>query len=43
MVKYLVSKNLDKLTARSHLYVAVTRARHSAAFVVDRKHANYTP
>jgi superfamily I DNA/RNA helicase len=43
MVKYLVSKNLDKLTARPHLYVAVTRARHSAAFVVDRKHANYTP
>jgi DNA helicase II / ATP-dependent DNA helicase PcrA len=43
IVKYLLSKDLDKLTARPHLYVAVTRAKHSVAFVVDHKHADYAP
>ena len=43
IVSYLVSKDLSKLRARPQLYVAVTRAKHSVAFVVDRKHANYTP
>lgn len=42
IVNYLVSKDLTKLKARAHLYVAVTRARHSVAFVVDRKQATYT-
>jgi len=43
IVRYLVSMDLDKLAARPHLYVAVTRAKHSVAFVVDRKYANYAP
>ena len=42
IAKYLVTKDLSKLKARAHLYVAVTRAKHSVAFVVDRKHATYT-
>jgi superfamily I DNA/RNA helicase len=42
IVNYLVSKDIAKLKARAHLYVAVTRARHSVAFVVDRKLATYT-
>jgi hypothetical protein len=40
---YLVSKDLSKLKARAHPYVAVIHARHSVAFVVDRKHATHTP
>jgi superfamily I DNA/RNA helicase len=43
MVNYLISRDLTKLKARAHLYVAVTRARHSVAFVVDREHATYAP
>jgi DNA helicase-2/ATP-dependent DNA helicase PcrA len=40
---YLTGKDLSKLPALAHLYVAVTRARHSVAFVVSRSEANYTP
>jgi hypothetical protein len=32
--RYLLSKNLSVLTSKDRLYVAVTRARHSVAFVV---------
>ena len=43
MLQYIKSGNPDILAAREHLYVAVTRARHSVAFVVSRKNATYTP
>jgi DNA helicase II / ATP-dependent DNA helicase PcrA len=43
IVKYLVSKDLAALKERARLYVAVTRAKHSVAFVVDRKYATYSP
>ena len=45
IVTYLISKDVSKLKAKTlaHLYVAVTRARHSVAFVVDHKYADYTP
>lgn len=43
MLQYIKSGNPDILAAREHLYVAVTRARHSVAFVVSRKEANYVP
>jgi DNA helicase II / ATP-dependent DNA helicase PcrA len=42
MVQYLKSRNPTPLRAPEHLYVAVTRAQYSVAFVVDRKDANYT-
>ena len=37
--------DLDTLKPQSKtaLYVAVTRAKHSVAFVVDRRYANFTP
>jgi ATP-dependent DNA helicase UvrD/PcrA len=41
MLQYIKSGDPDALAAREHLYVAVTRARHSVAFVVSRKEANY--
>lgn len=34
MRQYLLDKDSEKLKTREHLYVAVTRARHSVAFVV---------
>jgi DNA helicase-2/ATP-dependent DNA helicase PcrA len=34
MRQYLLDKDVTKLKTREHLYVAVTRARHSVAFVV---------
>jgi superfamily I DNA/RNA helicase len=43
MIKYLTTGNLTALKAKEALYVAVTRARHSVAFMVERKQANYTP
>jgi ATP-dependent DNA helicase UvrD/PcrA len=43
MLQYIKSGNPDILAAREHLYVAVTRARHSVAFVVSRKEAKYVP
>jgi DNA helicase-2/ATP-dependent DNA helicase PcrA len=43
MLKYLTTLDLKTLKAKEALYVAATRARHSVAFVVDRKDANYTP
>lgn len=43
MLDYIKSGNPDTLGSREHLYVAVTRARHSVAFVVSRKEANYIP
>ena len=43
MLQYIKSGNPDVLAAREHLYVAVTRARHSVAFVVSRKDPTYTP
>jgi DNA helicase II / ATP-dependent DNA helicase PcrA len=43
MLTYIKSGDPAGLTAREHLYVAVTRARHSVAFVVSRKEANYIP
>jgi DNA helicase II / ATP-dependent DNA helicase PcrA len=43
MLQYIKSGNPDVLAAREHLYVAVTRARCSVAFVVSRKEANYIP
>jgi superfamily I DNA/RNA helicase len=43
MLQYIKSGDPDILAAREHLYVAVTRARHSVAFVVSRKNATYTP
>jgi DNA helicase II / ATP-dependent DNA helicase PcrA len=45
IVTYLISKDVSKLRPKTlaHLYVAVTRARHSVAFVVDGKYADYTP
>jgi DNA helicase II / ATP-dependent DNA helicase PcrA len=41
MLKYLKSGNLAVLNSLEALYVAVTRARYSVAFVVDRKDATY--
>ena len=43
MIKYLRSGDASNLRAVDHLYVAVTRARHSVAFVVDRNDADYAP
>jgi superfamily I DNA/RNA helicase len=44
MIKFIAADGaLELKAAREALYVAVTRARFSVAFVVDRKHANYTP
>jgi ATP-dependent DNA helicase UvrD/PcrA len=43
MLKYLKSGEPGGLKSPEHLYVAVTRARHSVAFVVSRKDADYTP
>lgn len=43
ILKYLANGDPAGLKAPEHLYVAVTRARHSVAFVVDRKIADYTP
>jgi hypothetical protein len=43
MLQYIKSGNPDVLAAREHLYVAVTRARHSVAFVVSRREATYIP
>jgi DNA helicase-2/ATP-dependent DNA helicase PcrA len=34
MRDYLVHRDASRLTTREHLYVAVTRARHSVAFVI---------
>lgn len=41
--KYLKTHDHSALKSKEALYVAVTRAKYSVAFVVDRKHANYTP
>jgi hypothetical protein len=43
--KYLMTLDVGALKpgTKAGLYVAATRARHSVAFVVDRKHANYKP
>jgi DNA helicase II / ATP-dependent DNA helicase PcrA len=43
MLQYLKSGDPACLKAPEHLYVAVTRARHSLAFTVDRKDADYAP
>lgn len=44
MIKFVAADGQIALkAAKEALYVAVTRARFSVAFVVDRKHANYTP
>jgi superfamily I DNA/RNA helicase len=43
MLKYLKTGNPAGLKTPEALYVAVTRARHSVAFVVGRKDADYTP
>jgi DNA helicase-2/ATP-dependent DNA helicase PcrA len=44
ILKYLKTGDLSAVEkSRESLYVAVTRARNSAAFVVDRKDADYTP
>jgi DNA helicase-2/ATP-dependent DNA helicase PcrA len=43
MLKYLKTASLSALRAPDRLYVAVTRARHSVAFVVTRPEANYVP
>ncbi|MEV7990329.1 UvrD-helicase domain-containing protein [Micromonospora sp. NPDC085948] len=43
MLKYLKTGDLATLTATDRLYVAVTRAEHSVAFVVDRRDADYIP
>ncbi|MGV9976492.1 UvrD-helicase domain-containing protein [Micromonospora wenchangensis] len=43
MLKYLRTADLSTLRAPDRLYVAVTRARHSAAFVVNRCEADYVP
>lgn len=37
MVRYLESERVEEAGDRAKLYVAVTRARHSVAFVVDAK------
>jgi hypothetical protein len=43
MLTYLKTGDPAGLKARDELYVAVTRARHSVAFVVDHKDSDYTP
>jgi DNA helicase II / ATP-dependent DNA helicase PcrA len=43
MLTYIKSGDPTILASRERLYVAVTRARYSVAFVVERQHANYTP
>lgn len=43
MLKYIKTGDPSVLAAPERLYVAVTRARYSVAFVVDRKYANYIP
>lgn len=43
MAKYLMTGDASSLKSPEELYVAVTRARHSVAFMVDRKDADYTP
>ena len=43
MIKYLKKFDLSTLRATDRLYVAVTRARHSVAFVVDPRDADYAP
>jgi DNA helicase-2/ATP-dependent DNA helicase PcrA len=43
MLQYIKSGDPGVLAAREHLYVAVTRARHSVAFVVSRGDATYIP
>jgi hypothetical protein len=43
MLKCVLSEDPTGLDTLEHLYVAVTRARYSVAFVVDSKDANYTP
>jgi DNA helicase II / ATP-dependent DNA helicase PcrA len=43
MLKYIKSKDLAALPAPERLYVAVTRARYSVAFVVSPKDADYVP
>jgi hypothetical protein len=43
MLQYLQSGDPAGLKAPEHLYVAVTRARHSVAFVVKQKDADYVP
>jgi hypothetical protein len=43
--KYLTTLDLSTLkpVTKAALYVGATRARHSVAFVVHRKYANFTP
>ena len=43
MLKYLMTADLSALRAVDRLYVAVTRAKYSVAFVVERKDADYLP
>lgn len=43
MLKYIKTKDHSVLPAPERLYVAVTRARHSVAFVVSPKDADYVP
>jgi hypothetical protein len=43
MLAYLRTAEPDPLKAPDRLYVAVTRARHSVAFVVDQSDATYVP
>jgi DNA helicase II / ATP-dependent DNA helicase PcrA len=42
ITQYLMTRDHTRLKARERLYVAVTRARYSVAFVVDRKIAMYS-
>ncbi|MGI5213418.1 UvrD-helicase domain-containing protein [Plantactinospora sp. CA-290183] len=43
MRKYLKTADLAALRAPDRLYVAVTRAKHSVTFVVNRQEADYVP
>ncbi|GAB3831692.1 hypothetical protein ACFPIJ_29525 [Dactylosporangium cerinum] len=43
ILAYLRTAEPSPLKAPDRLYVAVTRARHSVAFVVDRRDATYIP
>jgi hypothetical protein len=43
MLQYMKSGDPAGLRAPEHLYVAVTRARHSVAFIVNPKDADYAP
>jgi hypothetical protein len=43
MLRYIKTTDPSVLKAPERLYVAVTRARHSVAFVVNPKDANYVP